>query len=173
MKDRIETNRGIPIEALEALRVARGWGSHIFRHSATDVGKFFSSMRRPLFTLRKFMVLISVGGWVDPRAIVRLEGLDKLKKSTSSGTRTSNLPACNVVPQQTTLPLLSKIKWSLIQSRLCLLQCRHEPERRLFQWFVRLFNDALSSSECTASNDTIIIIMWKWFWPNFGYYPGI
>jgi hypothetical protein len=35
---------------------------------------------------------------------VRLEGLGKLKKSTSSGTRTGDLPACSIVPQPTTLP---------------------------------------------------------------------
>jgi hypothetical protein len=35
---------------------------------------------------------------------VRLEELGKLKKSTSSGTRTGDLPACNIVPQPTTLP---------------------------------------------------------------------
>jgi hypothetical protein len=34
---------------------------------------------------------------------VRLEGLGKLKKSTSSGTRTADLPACSIVPQSTTL----------------------------------------------------------------------
>jgi hypothetical protein len=43
-------------------------------------------------------------GWVDPRAIVRLEGLGQLKKSTLSGTRTGDLPACSIVPQPTTLP---------------------------------------------------------------------
>jgi hypothetical protein len=35
---------------------------------------------------------------------VQLEDLGKLKKSTSSGTRTGELPACSIVPQPTTLP---------------------------------------------------------------------
>jgi hypothetical protein len=35
---------------------------------------------------------------------VRLEGLGKLRKYTSSGTRTGDLPACSIVPQPTTLP---------------------------------------------------------------------
>jgi hypothetical protein len=34
---------------------------------------------RPLTTGR-FLVLISVRGWVEPRAIVRLKGLDQLKE---------------------------------------------------------------------------------------------
>jgi hypothetical protein len=63
-------------------------------------GKIVSPTRRPFFTPRK----ISIRGWVDPRGIVRLEGLGKLKKSTSSWTRTGDLPACSIVPQPTTLP---------------------------------------------------------------------
>jgi hypothetical protein len=43
----------------------------------------------------KFLVLISLRGWVNPKTIVWLEGLGKLKKFTSSGTRTSDLPACS------------------------------------------------------------------------------
>jgi hypothetical protein len=74
----------IPVQAMEALRAARGWGRFL--------------------PPRRFLVLISVRGWVDPRAIVRLEGLGQLKKSTSSGTRTGDLTACSIVPQPTTLP---------------------------------------------------------------------
>jgi hypothetical protein len=35
---------------------------------------------------------------------VRLEGLGKMKKSTSSRTRSGDLPACSIVPQPTTIP---------------------------------------------------------------------
>jgi hypothetical protein len=56
------------------------------------------------------LVLISVRGCVDLRAIVQLEGLGKLKKSSDLiGAPTCNLPACSIVPQPTMLqraPLL-------------------------------------------------------------------
>jgi hypothetical protein len=54
----------------------------------TDGGEVVSLMRRQtaLYPPGRFLVLISVRSWVHPRDIVRLEGLDKLqKKSTSSG----------------------------------------------------------------------------------------
>jgi hypothetical protein len=69
-----------------------------------DGGKVVSSASRPLVTPGIFLALISVRGGVDPRAIVRLAELDKLEKSTSSGTLTGDLLACSIVPQQTTLP---------------------------------------------------------------------
>jgi hypothetical protein len=88
---------------MEALRVGRCWGSHICRHSAH---RWLTALRAGRFLpTGRLLVLIFVRGWVDPRAIVRLEGLGKLKKkSTSSGTRTGDIPASSIVPQPTTLP---------------------------------------------------------------------
>jgi hypothetical protein len=70
-----------PVQAVEALRVVRGWGSHIFQTFGTQMAASLSALRAGRFLPpERFLVLISVRGWVDPRAIVRLEGLGKLKK---------------------------------------------------------------------------------------------
>jgi hypothetical protein len=88
---------------VEAHKVVRGWGSHIFRHSAHRWRQGCQPYAPAAFYPQENS-WYSVRDWVDPRAIVQLEGLGKLKKSTSYGTWTGDLPACGTVPQPTTLP---------------------------------------------------------------------
>jgi hypothetical protein len=73
--------------------VPQGWEMlkfpHFLDNRLIDGSKVVSLTCWPPFTPKNipriFLVLISVRGWVNPRAIVRLEGLGKLKQSTSLG----------------------------------------------------------------------------------------
>jgi hypothetical protein len=90
---------------VEALRVVRGWGTHNFQTFSSQMVARLSALRAGRFLPPgEFLVLIFVRGWVDSRAMVRLEGLGKFKKSTSFGTRTGDLTDCSIVPQPTMLP---------------------------------------------------------------------
>jgi len=64
-----------------------------FMTTAQDGGKVISLTHRPPLPQEMLLVLISVRGWVDPRAIVRSEGFYVNEKSSdTSWDRTTDLP---------------------------------------------------------------------------------
>ena len=70
----------------QTLRFPGVWGSQISRQSAHEVSKVVSPTHRPPLPREIFLLLISVRGWVDPKATVRPEGLCQWKiPMTQSG----------------------------------------------------------------------------------------
>ena len=61
---------------VQAHRFPGGWGSQISRHKG---GKAVSPMHRPPLPSRKYTWYSFVRGWVEPKAIVRPEGLSQWK----------------------------------------------------------------------------------------------
>jgi hypothetical protein len=73
----------------------------------TDGGELLSLTCRPvaIFPPAKFLVVISVRGWVDPRAIELAGTMMSVEKSHNIiGNRTRDLPAYSIVPQRAMLP---------------------------------------------------------------------
>jgi hypothetical protein len=63
---------------MEHYIVLRRRGSHVFYTFGSQMAVRLAAGRT--LPPERFLVLISVTGWVNPRITVRLEGLDKLKE---------------------------------------------------------------------------------------------
>jgi hypothetical protein len=92
-------------EVKQSLRVPVGWGPHISSQSAHIGCIVVSPTHRPPLPYQEiFLVIISLRGWVDPRAVVLSEGLSMEISSDTFGYRTRDSLACSAVSQPTVLP---------------------------------------------------------------------
>ena len=90
--------KAIPLQAWSGPEGSRKLRFPDFVTTAQDGGKVVSLTQRPPLPVGNNLVLISVKGWVDPRAIVRLEGLSLKNSNDTIGNRNRNLPVCSLVP---------------------------------------------------------------------------
>ena len=87
----------------QALRFPGVLGSQTSRQTAHESGKFFSPTHWPSLTQEIFLVLISIGGWVNPDSAAGMIMSMKVFNGIIAN-RNSDLPACRALPQPTAPP---------------------------------------------------------------------
>ena len=112
--------KAVPLQAWSGPESSRKLRFPYFMITAQDDGKVVSLTHRPPLAWEMLLVVISVRGWVDPRAIVRSEGFyvnEKFQRhKLGSNQRPSDLwhSTLTTVPPRSTLHTLKTQYWLLI-----------------------------------------------------------
>ena len=86
----------LPLQAWSGPEGSRKLRFPDFMTTAQDGGKVVSLMHRPPLPQEVHLELISVRGRVDPRAIVRPDGLSLKNSNDNIGNQNRDLPVCSV-----------------------------------------------------------------------------
>jgi hypothetical protein len=149
----------------QALRFPRGWGSQILWQSAHEGGKVVSPTHRPPLPQVIFLVLISVRGWVEPRAIVRPEGLCQRKNPViSSGIEraTFRFVAQCLKHCATACPIYNRY-WSVYMSMDTVLKgkcCKLKHETYFFSLFSDVVKDIHKSVHSLVAFNRLVYFEW-------------
>ena len=136
--------KAVPLQARSGPEGSRKLRLPDYMTTAQDGGKVVSPTHRPPLPQEMLLVLISVRGWVDPRAIVWSEGLCQWKiPMTPSGIEpaTFRFVAQHLEHSATAVPNIYNIHYTWITYKL------HELPSRLFIYIKDMFGSNVDQSE--------------------------